>query len=490
MRAIWMVAVAAALAVPAASAKTQFPSPATSASRAAVVSRHSGTFNGRKLSYTAMVETIDVIDSGGGARLVDFAYLADSTAPAARPVIFLFNGGPIVPSTLLHLGAFGPMRVAFPDDVGADSPAFKLIDNGYSPLDAADLVFIDPASTGYSRVISGTDPKSYHSVAADGRQVAGLISRWLDLHGRRGSPIYLLGESYGTIRAAEVARQLSEMPKPTMVSGVILLGQALNIVEYVQRPANIMSYVVSLPTLAAAAWYHNKVDRAGRTVEQFTEEARKFAGSDYLDALFQGTRLSEADRQRVARRLEAYSGIPAAYYLSHNLRISKMQFRRELLADRGLLLGNSDARYTAPITEKGVAADPSDLLMAAVNRLFPAYLREQLKVDWADPYVPSAEVSGLDAWAWGGTSPFSDWPFGAAIGKLMAADPKFRVFVANGYYDMQTTVGAADYLISQSGWPTDRATLKFYEGGHAAYTAEGQAKAFTDDVRSFVLARN
>ena len=180
------------------------------------------------------------------------------------------------------------------------------------------------------------------------------------------------------------------------------------------------------------------------------------------------------------------TGIPAAYYRAHSLRITKEQYRAELLKDRRLLLGRSDGRYVAPITSKGTADDPSNIIMPAFERLFLGYVRTDLQVDWPEAYIPMANVSELDDWNWGGTSPFSDWPYGDRLLKVMNSNPRFRVLIGNGYHDTQTTVGAAEYAVRQAGWPEGRATLAFYEGGHMAYTVERSAKKFTDDIRAFI----
>jgi carboxypeptidase C (cathepsin A) len=460
------------------------------AAHAPVVTHHRGTFNGKHVQYTATVEGIDVADVKGNpaARLVSFSYTDDNANDSAsRPVIFVFNGGPITASLWLHIGVMGPKRVSIPDDLSADPSTYKLVDNAYSPLDVADLVFIDPASTGFSRVLPGVSPESYFSVSADAQQVTAFVSAWLTQHRRLSSPVYLLGESYGTIRAPEVAAQLAELPHPILLDGVVLMGQAINIIEYRQRQQNIVSYVVSLPTLAALAWYHKKIDRNGKTLEQFVKDAWGFAQTDYLNALFQGNSIDRAERDRIAQQLEEYSGIPAAYYREHDLRISKERYRGELLKDRGLLLGRNDGRYVAPMTVKGVTEDPSSVITAGFTRFFADYLHNDLDVGWSDEYVPIREV-GLEEWKWGGSGPFADWAYGDRLLKVMKANPRFHALIGNGYEDAQTTVGAAEYAVRQAGWPEGRATLSFYEGGHMAYTVEQSAKRFTDDVRALIGA--
>ncbi|MBB4087579.1 S10 family peptidase [Sphingomonas carotinifaciens] len=461
-------------------------SPDTSA---AIVTRHSGRFNGQKVQYRALVETTDVVVSGlaGGARIVSFAYLADGDRRGQRPIIFLFNGGPIVPSIWLHIGAFGPKRVVVPPDLSAPASRYVLFDNPDSVLDVADLVFIDPATTGYSETLPGTPPGAFHSVDADARQTSEFIARWLRDHGRSSSPFYILGESYGTIRAPVTARLLAERPQPLLATGLILLGQATNIVEYVQRSGNIMSFVASLPTEAAVAWHHGRVRKEGTDFARFVREADDFAQHAYLDALNQGNLLPEAERQKIAERLSGYIGISADWLMEHDLRITKQQFRVELLRDRGLLLGQVDARYAAPITDKGATADPAGVIDDGFATLWQRYLESDLRAARATPYRMIGDVSGgLEAWNWGGASPFSDWPWPQEISKMMRLKPDFRVMVGNGWSDMQTTVGAAELLLRQAGWPRDRSELHVYDGGHMFYTVDTSATAVTKDVRRFV----
>ncbi|MBP6514310.1 MAG: hypothetical protein KA224_03975 [Steroidobacteraceae bacterium] len=470
--------------------------PATFTLRAPVVTRHTGTFNGSKVTFYAKVEGLDVADAEGkhGARLVSFAYTADSVAgrkvaAASRPVLFLFNGGPISASPYLHMGSFGPQRVFVPDDTAADPFTWTLKDNPYSLLDVADLVFIDPAGTGFSRVVPGKDPTDYYSVVADGQQVAAFVSAWLSRNGRLASPKFVFGESYGTMRAVEIGRQLAALPQPILLDGIVLFGQAVNIAEYAQRPRNILSYVLSLPTLAATAWHHGKVDRAGRSVEQFIQAARDFARDEYLDALYRGNTLPEAERQRIAKALEGYSGISAAWYLEHDLRITKEMYRVELFRDAKLLLGRNDMRYTAPLTDKGTAVDPSGVLPNAMEKAFRSYLRDTLRVDWDEPYVLQAAVKGLEGWGWGGTTPFSDWPYVDSVGELMRKNPAFRVMLGTGYFDSQTTLGGAEYAATQSGWPRDRTWVREYPGGHMAYSIDATAQALGNDLRAFMSGK-
>lgn len=451
---------------------------------APIVTHHRSVFNGKRIAYTASVEAIVVADAAArpAARLVDISYIADGVHDShRRPVLFAFNGGPISPSDLVHMGAFGPKRLAIPDDLEADPATFRLVDNTHALLDAADLVFFDPANTGFSRTLPGVDPKSYYSVEADGQQLAQFVIEWSKAHGRVDSPKYLIGESYGTLRAAEAANQLQNSSMP--LAGVVLLGQAVNIIEYAQRPANIISYVVSLPTLAAIAWAHDRADRQGRTFEQLVRDAQAYGRGEYLTTLFLGNAAAQSQRQTVARRLEEFTGIPSSYYLAHALKITKEQYRRELFP--GQLLGLNDARYIGP----AAAGDPFRSVPHAYEEAFKAYLHDDLRAGDVGVYRGNPVQGDLGGWDWGpNKTPFGDWPYVKLISEVMQKNAAFRVLVGNGYYDTQTTIGAMDYLVSQADWPRDRVKTAYYQGGHMFYTVEASLGRLSQDVRELIAS--
>ncbi len=478
----------------------------TAADRPAIT-RHQGVFNGKAVRYTATIAETVVPNAAGvpAARIVSVAYTADGGDRVSRPVLFACNGGPIVSSWLLHMLALGPRRLAIPDDLAADPSTFKLVDNVYTVLDVADIVFYDPASTGWSRVLDGTKPQDYYSVEADAQQMAAFVDEWTRRNGRRSSPTYLLGESYATIRVAETARMLSELPEPLYVDGLFLMGQAVNQLEISTRPHNIVSYVAGLPSIAATAWYHNKIDRGGRTVYQVMEEAFRFGREEYLPALYQGHALHDVARIRIAARLEALSGLPAAYFLANNLRTSRPAFLNELFRAEGLKLGWDDGRYLGPANGPNPDGAP-------VERSYEAlvvYLRDELKAGRMEEYrrrqPPADPAPGAErpqgrsqappnpgtGWVWGpgAPNPFGDFPYVASVTGLFARNPRFRVVLGSGIYDLKTTTGGAAYLLAQAGWPTDRVRLSYYEGGHMAYTNESALKKFTDDVRALVRGR-
>jgi carboxypeptidase C (cathepsin A) len=467
-----------------------------------VVSSHRGIFGGITVDFTATVGAQELRDGTGAitARLVYIAYVRDNVPDKnGRPVLFLFNGGPGSSSQWLHIGAFGPKRVVFPQDLDAPvAPPFSLVDNNESPLDQVDLVFFDPVETGFSRLASGAVADEFHTVAGDASAAAQFINAWCRQNGRLKSPKYILGESYGTIRAAALTDALAHLSEPISLDGVLLIGQALNIIEIAQRPDNIVSYMVSLPTLSALAWYHHRVKRDGRTFQTFLAESREFAHSIYLPALASGSSIDTKTEKRVANGLERLTGLPAELFIKNGLRVTKEQFRAELLRDERKVLGNSDGRYTAlipsehPTPALGLGRDElpdsADKVRTAFTTTFQTYLKEDLNIARAQDYLPSDPIPAR--WSYGtSNSPFSNWPYMSLIAGAMSANPKFRLFLINGYFDLQTTTGSTDYAIDQSRLPRERVTKAYYPSGHMLYTDDGSRRSFMADIRRFLTTK-
>lgn len=452
------------------------------------VTRHTGRFNGQRVNYVATVaETLVQSTEGKPAvRFVTTAYVKEGADPK-RPVLFAFNGGPSSSSATLHMLALGPKRALVAQDITAPEPPPQRVDNTYAVLDMADIVMIDPPETGYSRVAPGADRADYYSVRGDGQAVADFIIAWSKANGREASPKYVLGESYGTIRAAVMAGILAET---SPLAGVFLFGQAANMIETSQRAKNALAYATNLPALAAIAAYHGRAERSDRPVSEIIDEAYAWGMGEYLQALVRGYDLPQAERAAVARRLQAMTGIGADYYLANDLAITKMAFATELLKDKGLRLGTYDARYVGPIPKAGERLpDPSAKPMQAIQPTMREHYAQFLNVPWsADAYRPSAPDTG--DWEWNGTlgpgGPFLDFDYPAQLDKAFAANPDFRLMIGTGVYDLTTTVGPARYMVTRSPWPRDRVIQREYVGGHMAYTDETTLKAFNDDIRRFV----
>lgn len=413
------------------------------------------------------------------------AYTRSGTS--GRPVLFAFNGGPGASSTFLHLGVLGPYRVEVPADPAARLPtSVDIVSNDGGLLDTVDLVFIDPPGTGLSSR-EGADQAVHNSVSGDARAVAQAVVEWLAAHERADAPIYILGESYGTIRAAAMLDVFAEMDRAPDVRGIMLLGQALNMIETSQRPDNIISHVVSLPTMAAIACHFERAAEPCLPREGATDAAA-FARGPYLNALFAGSRLEEEARGTIASRLQALTGISSEHFLTNDLYISKEQFRVALLRDEGRVAGRYDARYTAPLpTDAGATIGPD--AFSAVSALYagamPDYLKRFRIVPDPSNYKVLARPEG--DWRYGGAdSPFADWPFMTSVERAAERNPCLRLFIGTGLFDLTTTVGAADYLLAQSNLPAARTINRTYDAGHMFYSDPQAREALLDDLRRFV----
>lgn len=464
---------------------------------APVVTRHETTIRGQRIAYTATAgETVLRNDRDEPiATLYSFAYVKTGGAPD-RPVMFVFNGGPGSSSVWLHMGVVGPRRVQLDREVNPSNvPPFGVVDNPDSLLDVADLVFIDPVGTGFSRIVGVGKPEDFYGVDEDAESVAQFIELWLSRNGRWNAPKYLMGESYGSARAALLPRALMGGPtyggvmRGITVDGIILLGSSLNGPGTAgQSPA--LSAALNLPAMADTAWAHQKIDRAGRTIEAFDAEVTRFAMGDYLAALEKaaaGT-LDEAARAAMASRLSAYTGLPAEAW-TPSLILSTKAFSQQLLADRGLTVGLYDGRYTLPSAHDGgepVADDP------AMGRYVPGFvsafhqmLGEDLKVQEDRRYGAIVWRNLLFGWNWKRAGVPEGQSFAGDLATAMRRNGDLRVLVASGYYDMVTTPAAAQDALSKAGVPTDRVTMRNYESGHMLYLGD-TAAAFSDDVRALI----
>ncbi len=459
---------------------------------------HKGVFNGRKLSYRSTVEefVLGSAEGPGTASIFVTSYESiSSPAGRPRPVIFAFNGGPGSSSLWLHMGFLGPRRVDMDNSTAPRTTApFELVNNPDSPLDAADIVLIDPPGTGYSRILATGKPEDYYGVDADARATVSIIRQWLQRHGRENAPKYIISESYGTIRAAVVAKLLAGGPTATggmdgiTLNGIILLGQGMELPRFTP---NDESTIQALPTLAATACYHRKI--AGEcTPAGQADKARRFVRDVYLRALFEGAALPEEERTAVARQLSALIGISSETLLANDLRISAGTFADLLLASDGRRLGMYDARYTLPSRANGgdpVADDP------AMGQYVPAFVGV-----WND-YARDVLKIGLDqryeSIAFGAVGARWDFGFGPGVwvgsrnyaqdlAAAMTRNPSLRLMVGSGYYDLATTLGLAEYTVSHSGIPLSRTEFRYYESGHMPYLGAASRHQLATDVRRFL----
>ncbi len=460
---------------------------------------------GQRVRYTATAGESYITNLYGHpiASFFSFAYVKDGPRDPSRPVMFVFNGGPGSASLWIHMGAIGPRRLVLDQEVNPSvTPPFGLQDNPNSILDVADLVFIDPVGTGYSQAIGNAVNADFFGIDEDAESVARFIEAWITENGRWNSPKYLMGESYGSVRAAILPRTLMGGPlysgvmRGITVDGIVLLGVALGIYDQPQPPTGPDPRAgLFLPGFATTAWYHNRVDRAGRSVEQVYEEARRFGETDYAAAVHRlgAGDLPEAEKQAVAARLAALTGVPAEAWIRSNLRLSNQAFLRALLAEQGLEAGNYDSRYTLPLTPTGndpVADDP------AMGRYVPGFIsafhdmiRDDLNVRMPMPYNAITWVGLNFAWR---RERFGVPVAPTVAGELavsMRRNQNLRLLVASGYYDMVTTAASAESQVRRAGLPADRVTIRNYESGHMLYLGD-TAEAFSNDVRALIAGGN
>ncbi|TWB13850.1 carboxypeptidase C (cathepsin A) [Nitrospirillum amazonense] len=458
-------------------------------------SEHSGTFDGHKLRYTATVAETILTDPAGQktASVFTTSYIrTDVPKGTVRPVVFVFNGGPGSASLWLHMGFVGPKRVDFADPVHPPTtPPFHTVDNPDSPLDVADIVLIDPPGTGYSRILPDGKPEQYYGTAQDAQMTVDVIERWTREHDRWNAPKYLMSESYGTIRAAVVARLLAGGPMATgtmdgmTLNGIILLGQAMDMSGSAGEDTR---YLTALPTLAATACYHHK-GPAGCTAQGQVAAAQAFAADRYLRALYAGNALGDAEREAVTAELATLTGLSPAVIKANDLRVSTTTFAHELLAPQGQEVGAYDGRYTLPLAGSAkdpVADDPAmGQYVPGFVGAFNDYVRHDLNVTVAEAYEAISFRTVNARWDYG-TASGAETNHAKDLATAMRRNPRLRVMVGAGYYDLVTTLGAAAYTLAHAGVPQDRTETHLYPSGHMPYLGDEARAALARDVRAFL----
>ncbi|MEW9796550.1 S10 family peptidase [Alteromonas sp. CYL-A6] len=461
------------------------------------VTHHKGTFNGRTMKYTADAgETyIRNLDGDPTASVFSFDYLADSKQ--TRPVTFLWNGGPGSSSNWLHMGGYGPKRIVVPSDAAHPGSApYQIADAPETILDVTDMVFVDPVGTGFSRALGKTKKEAFWGLTEDARAMAAFIAQWMTDHNRWNSPVFLLGESFGTTRAAAVAKVLLD-DYLINVNGIIFVSQALDYQgssPYIDD--NIISYVTYIPTMAATAWYHGKVDNTG-DFAGFIEASRTFAARELLPALFQGNRLDKQTYAHLVDRLHHFTGLSKQYIEQVDLRINAFRFAKELLRDEGLTVGLLDGRYKKDERDD-VAASPREDAADAISPAFKAalmhYMHHELKIDWQRHYLNPSDPELDDKWRWSPLPADQSWEphyvnTAPDLAEVLRSNPGLNVMVASGYYDLITPFFDAEYTLNRHGIERQDITYHYYHGGHMMYVHEPARQALLKDTRQFIQAQ-
>ncbi len=467
---------------------------------------HSVTIAGRAIAYTVTTGTMilkeeaekkgdDEGKSDGEQPRAEVFFIAytrkDAGDLAKRPVTFSFNGGPGSSSVWLHLGVLGPRRVVMDDIGNLTRPPYALTDNEHSLLDETDLVFIDPVGTGYSRPVVGEKAKDFHTFKKDIESVGDFIRMYATRYRRWTSPKFLIGESYGTTRAAGLSGYLQER-HGMYLNGIMLVSSILEFHTTDFVPSNDLPCILYLPSYAATAWFHQRLaPELQRDLAATLKEVQTFALGPYAVALLQGSSLPADERARIAEQVARYTGLTAEYVERSNLRIEIMRFTKELLRDQRRSVGRLDSRFTG-IDRDATGAEPGHdpsftNIIGPYTATFNDYVRGELAFESDLPYeILSFKTHG-------------NWRFeehenqfvdvAETLRKAMTINPFLKVFVASGYFDLATPYFATDYTVSRLGLDeTLRAnlTVAYYEAGHMMYIHLPSLARLKQDLARFL----
>jgi carboxypeptidase C (cathepsin A) len=462
------------------------------------VTEHEITIGGKTIKYQATAGYLILKTEKGEPRanifFVAYTKLGESD-PARRPLTFSFNGGPGSSSVWLHLGALGPKRVLMTDKGDSLPPPYKWVDNEFSWLDETDLVFIDPVSTGYSRAAKDVDAKQFHGFTGDIESVGEFIRLWTTRNQRWASPKFLVGESYGTTRAAGLSDYLQQK-YDFYLNGIMLVSSIMNFQTARFAPGNDLPYQLFLPTYTASAWYHGRLKGdLAKDLPKALARAEQFVLKDYNLALMQGDALPAAERTRIAKELVALTGLTEDYVLKQNLRINIFGFVTELRKDENRNVGRLDSRIVGIADNGGGRGgdsgffDPSmEAILGGYSAAMNDYARRELKYESDLPY----EILTGRVQPWSYANVENEYlNVAETLKRAMTKNVFLKVWVANGYYDLATPYFATDYTVKHMGLdPAVRGniTLTYYEAGHMMYIHGDSLKKLKSDYATWVEA--
>ena len=428
------------------------------------------------------------------ARMFYVAYFKKDARAEDRPITFFYNGGPGSSTVWLHMGSLGPKHVVTASDTHLPAAPYKMVDNPNCLLDASDLVFVDMPGTGFGRLIGKEGEKAFWGVDGDAAAFARFIERFDTKYARWNSPKFVFGESYGTTRSAVLANLL-ENKYDTDLNGVILLSQIFNFTTDIDGPAANpgvdLPYVLGLPTYAATAWYHKKLPTQPAALEPFLSEVEQFAMGPYAHALALGSDLGGEEKQQVAGKLHEYTGLPVAYLIKANLRVSGPEFEKTLQDDTDMTTGRLDTRFSGPnldpLSENAEYDPQSSAISSAYVSLFNDYVRRDLKYGEGLTYVPEIDLDLR--WEFKHSGNPVSVNVAPDLAQAMKTNPRLKVMVNGGYYDLATPFFAAQYEDKHLPIPQSLAKnleYDWYESGHMVYVREECVEQLHDRVAAFI----
>ena len=451
------------------------------------------TIDGVEIAYKAIAGTMVLKDDKGKDKASIFyvAYLRQGIdEPDQRPLTFSFNGGPGSSSVWMHMGLLGPRRVHSGDVDELVPPPYGLVDNEFSLLDRSDLVFIDPVSTGYSRPAPGEEAKQFHGYEQDIQSVGDFIRLFTTRHNRWLSPKFIIGESYGTTRAAGLSGYLQDR-YGLYLNGLMLVSSILTFQTARFTTGNDLPPMLFLPTYTATAWYHGRLDadlQADR--DAAVRAAEEFALNEYNLALAKGSALGEDERAAIVEKLARLTGLSPAFVEQSNLRINIHRFVKELLRDQGRTVGRLDSRFKGidrDAAGEHTEHDPSHSAIAgAYTGAFNDYVRRELKFENDMPYEIISDL--YQSWDYSKhQNQFLD--VAETLRQAMSKNPFLKIFVANGYYDLATPYFATRYTFNHLGIDAGllaNISMGYYDAGHMMYVHEPSLARLKDDLAAFV----
>jgi len=466
--------------------------PKADSTAAEVVTHHKITVAGKPLAYTVTTGKLPIKNEQGEteAEIFFMAYTLDGVSDRAkRPLMFSFNGGPGSSSVWLHLGALGPKRVKMRADGMMPSPPYQLVDNPYTWLDQVDLCFIDPVGTGYSRASKPELGKKFWGVEGDLASVGEFIRLYLTRYERWASPLFLVGESYGTTRAAGLSGYLVD--RGIAFNGILLVSSILNFETARFTRGNELPYTLYLPTYTATAWFHKKLpaDLQSRDLKSVLNEAEAWSAGEYSRLLALGSSITPDQRAAGIEKLARYTGLDRSYVDESDLRVDIGHFTKELLRSERRTVGRLDSRFTG-IDDRVVGETPEfDPSMAAIRPPYTAMMAQYVRTElnYKSDLTYYILGGGIGPWDWGADNSFAD--VSPALRAAFSRNPDMRLFVACGYYDLATPYFATDYTLSHLMLePAERARVvtRRYEAGHMMYIHEAELARLKQDVAEFI----
>ncbi len=458
-----------------------------------VVTKHTVRAGSQTLTYTTTTGFMPIRNAISGdteARVFYMAYTLDNP-PAKRPLMFSFNGGPGSASVWLHLGALGPRRVKMLDDGMLPPPPYEMEDNASTWLTETDLVFIDPVGTGYSRAAKPDLASKFFGVNGDIESVGEFIRLYLGRNERWSSPLFLVGESYGTTRASGLSNWLFE--HGIALNGIALVSAVMNFQTIRFASNNDMPLVFIFPSYTATAWYHKRLppQLQSKTIEQVTDESRRWASNEYLRALLRIDSLTDIERNTLAASYAAFTGLPTDFIIRQNFRIELGEFQKELLrVSERRTVGRLDSRFKGIDRDAAGENPDSDPSMNAIRppytAAFNSYVRDELgyKSD-VEYYILGGGISS--PWNWNTNNAYADTSM--PLKDAMAKNPYMKVWLSQGYYDMATPFFAAEYTVSAMNLdPILRRNISFtyYEAGHMMYIDVGELRKLKTAAAAFI----